>query len=262
MTDHDIPDHPSAWRARFAAGESPITTAGLARGFVQANLAVVPRDVADEFLAWCRANPKPCPVLAVGGRAIPELGVLDVARELPRYRVWRDGEEVERPTDVAAIWRDDFISVALGCSYSFDDALAAAGVRLRNVEQGINPPIHVTGLETRRVGRFGGKLIVSMRPLSRADAVRAVAITARYPLAHGAPVHIGDPRAIGIDPDRPINESTMRAEDDEVAVFWACGVTPESALRGARLKLAITHAPGAMLLTDLKLDSLADRAAA
>jgi uncharacterized protein YcsI (UPF0317 family) len=130
------------------------------------------------------------------------------------------------------------------------------------VELGINPPIYETGLETRRVGRFGGRLIVSMRPLSRADAVRAVAVTARYPLAHGAPVHIGDPRAIGIDPDRPINESTLRAEADEIAVFWACGVTPESALRGARLPLAITHAPGAMLITDLRLDTLLDRAAA
>lgn len=255
-------DHPAHWRTRFANGDSPITTAGLAGGFVQANLAVVPRDVADEFLGWCRANPKPCPVLGVGGRSIPELGVQDVARELPRYRVWRNGEVAAKPTDVAGLWRDDFVSVALGCSYSFDAALAAAGVRLRNVERGINPPIYRTGLQTKRVGRFGGPLIVSMRPLSRADAVRAVAITARYPLAHGAPVHIGDPGAIGIDPDRPINESTLRAGADEVAVFWACGVTPESALREARLELAITHAPGAMLLTDLRLESLGQRAAA
>jgi uncharacterized protein YcsI (UPF0317 family) len=255
-------ESPASLRARFSAGLSPETTSGLAPGFVQANLVVVPRAVADLFLTWCRANPKPCPVLGVGGRAIPELGVADVARELPRYRVWRDGEEAGRPTDVADLWREDFVSIALGCSYSVEKPLLAAGVRLRHLERGINPPIHRTGIETVPVGPFRGKLIVSMRPIARADVVRAVAISARYPLAHGAPVHVGDPSAIGITEASLINGSPLRAEPGEVAVFWACGVTPESALRAARLPLAITHAPGCMLLTDLALDSLADRAAA
>jgi uncharacterized protein YcsI (UPF0317 family) len=257
-----VPESPAALRRRFAGGDSPATTAGLARGFVQANLAVVPRDVADEFLAWCMANPKPCPVLGVGGRSIPELGVTDIARELPRYRVWRNGEVADAPTDVADLWRDDLVSVALGCSYSFDDALAAAGVRLRHVEQHINPPIYTSSLETRAVGRFSGELIVAARPIARDQVMRAVAVTARYPLAHGAPVHVGDPRAIGIDPDAPTNGSPLRPEANELAVFWACGVTPETALRTARLPFAITHLPGAMLLTDLRLETLLDRAAA
>lgn len=244
---------PASLRARFAEGVSPATTAGLAPGFVQANLVVLPREASEDFLAWCRANPRPCPVLAVGGRAIPGLGVADVARDLPRYRVWREGEPVAAPTDVAGLWTDDLVSIALGCSYSFDAALAAAGVRLAHVELGINPPIYRAAIQTRAVGRFGGALIVAMRPLARQDAVKAVAVTAAYPLAHGAPIHLGDPRAIGVDLDAPLNGSALRPAPGEIAAFWACGVTPETALRTARLPLAITHFPGAMLLTDLAL---------
>jgi uncharacterized protein YcsI (UPF0317 family) len=257
-----VTEHPRALRARFAAGEVLATTAGLASGFVQANLVVLPRDVAEPFLAWCRSNPKPCPVLAVGGRAIPELGVGDVARELPRYRVWRDGEIADTPADVQKVWREDLVSVALGCSYSFDAALEAAGVRLRHVEQGINPPIYETALETAPVEPFGGKLIVAMRPLSPADAARAVAVTAPHVLAHGAPVHLGNPRAIGVDQEAPLNGSMLRPGPGEIGAFWACGVTPESALRRAKLPFAITHFPGAMLITDLRLDQPSMHAAA
>lgn len=249
-------DSPTRLRERFAAGFAPETTAGLARGFVQANLVVVPREIAAEFIAWCRANPKPCPVLAVGGRAIPELGVADIARDLPRYRVWRDGVAAETPTDVTDLWTGDLVSVALGCSYSFDDALAGAGVRMRHLEEGVNPPIYETALATRPVGRFAGAVIAAMRPLARADAVRAVAVTHEFPLAHGAPIHLGDPRAIGVDAGRPLNQATLRPRGDEIAAFWACGVTPETALRQARPAFAITHFPGAMLVTDLKLAAL------
>lgn len=249
-------DAPAAWRARFAAGETRATTAGLAPGFMQANLVVVPRAALDDFLAWCAANPKACPVLAVGGRAIPALGVGDVARDLPRYRVWRDGSVVDAPTEVADRWHDDFVSVALGCSYSLDDALQTAGVHLRHLEDGVNPPIYATSLATRPVGPFRGPLIVAMRPIARREVVHAVAITARHPLAHGAPIHLGDPRAIGVDLDRPANGATLRPRGDEVAVFWACGVTPESALAAARLPLAFTHYPGAMLLTDRRVAPL------
>jgi uncharacterized protein YcsI (UPF0317 family) len=253
---------PATLRAAFAAGEAPATTAGLAPGFVQANLVVLPRAVADDFLAWCRLNARPCPVLGVGGRAIAALGVDDIARDLPRYRVWRDGAVVDQPTDVANLWQDDLVSIALGCSYSFDDALAAAGVRLRHIEARVNPPIYTSTLATRPHGPFGGKMVVAMRPILRHQVARAVAVTARYPLAHGAPIHLGEAGAIGVDLDAPDNDSALRAASDEVAAFWACGVTPESALRQARLTFAITHSPGAMLITDLRLADIRDRAAA
>ena len=237
-------------------------TAGLAPGFVQGNLAILPRDWADEFLRFCQANPKPCPVLGVsepGSPHVPSLAAdLDIRTDLPCYRVWRHGDLIEEPRDVLSVWRDDLVSFVIGCSFSFEEALLQAEVPMRHIERGCNVPMYRTSVATRRAGRFHGPLVVSMRPLKPADAIRAIQITSRLPAVHGAPVHIGIPQAIGIsDIGRPDYGDALPVEADELPVFWACGVTPQAAIAAARPPFAITHAPGSMLVTDVKNAALA-----
>lgn len=241
--------------SRSGALDAP--TAGLAPGFVQGNLAILPRDYAEDFLRFCQANPKPCPLLGVseaGDPAIPVLGAdLDIRTDIPRYRVWRDGEAIDEPRDIKSVWRDDLVSFVLGCSFSFEEALLQAGVPLRHIERGSNVPMYRTNIQTQRAGRFHGPLVVSMRPMKPADAIRAVQITTRLPAVHGAPVHLGYPEAIGIaDIARPDYGDAVPVERGELPVFWACGVTPQAAIAAARVPFAITHAPGYMLATDLK----------
>lgn len=253
-----LPTDAGAARAvRLAArrGELAAHTSGLAHGHVQGNLVVLPKDWADEFLLFCQRNPKPCPVLAVsdpGSPALPTLGEdIDLRHDLPRYRVWRDGALVDEPADVAALWRDDLVSFVLGCSFSFEEALMAAGLGVRHVEQGCNVPMYRTTIATERAGRFHGPLVVTMRPYRAADAIRAVQITSRFPAVHGAPVHLGDPREIGIaDLSHPDYGDAVPVHPGELPVFWACGVTPQAAIEQARPPLCITHAPGSMLVTD------------
>jgi uncharacterized protein YcsI (UPF0317 family) len=245
---------------RSGAHDGP--TAGLAPGFVQGNLAILPRDWAEDFLRFCQANPKPCPLLGVsdaGSPHVPVLGAdLDIRTDIPRYRVWRDGELIEEPTDVRSVWRDDLVSFVIGCSFSFEEALLAADVPVRHIARGCNVSMYRTSIQTQRAGRFHGPLVVSMRPMKPADAIRAVQITTRLPSVHGAPVHLGYPEAIGItDLTKPDYGDAVPVEPGELPVFWACGVTPQAAIAAARPPFAITHAPGAMLVTDLKNAQLA-----
>lgn len=231
-------------------------TAGMAPGHVQANLAILPRREADDFLRFCQRNPKPCPLLAVsepGDPLLPALGDgLDLRSDLPRYRVWHDGDLVDEVDDIAALWRDDLVGFAIGCSFSFEEALLQAGVPLRHVAEGRNVAMYRTSLPTTPAGRFHGPMVVSMRPMKAADAIRAVQVTSRFPQVHGAPVHIGDPALIGIaDLARPDFGDAVAVADDELPVFWACGVTPQSVVMAARPAFCITHAPGCMLVTDL-----------
>ena len=246
---------PAQWRAAFRAGASVAHTSGLADRHVQGNVVILPRDWADDFLRYCQRNPKPCPLLAVGDAGkptLPSLGQdIDIRSDLPRYRVWREGQLVDEPTDISPLWRDDLIAFVIGCSFSFEQALLDEGVRLRHVERGCNVAMFRTTLPTAPAGPYGGPLVVTMRPLRAADAIRAVQITSRYPAVHGAPVHLGDPALIGItDLQRPDYGDAVEVRANEVPVFWACGVTPQAALLQARPPLAITHAPGAMLITD------------
>jgi len=232
-------------------------TAGLAPGFVQGNLAILPRDWADEFLRFCVANPKPCPLIGIaepGDPRLPALGAdLDIRTDLGRYRVWRDGQLADEPADIRAAWRDDLVSFVIGCSFSFEEPLIAAGIPIRHIACGRNVSMYRTNLPTTPAGRFHGPLVVSMRPLKPADAIRAVQITSRLPAVHGAPVHIGFPEAIGIrDLGKPDFGDAVPIEPGELPVFWACGVTPQAAIVAARPPFAITHAPGCMLVTDLK----------
>ena len=246
--------------ARSGALDAP--TAGMAPGFVQGNLAILPHEYAEEFLRFCQANPKPCPLLGVseaGDPVIPPLGAdLDIRTDIPRYRVWRDGALIEEPRDIKSVWRDDLVSFVLGCSFSFEEALLQADVPLRHIARGLGVPMYRTSIQTQRAGRFHGPVVVSMRPLKPADAIRAVQITSRLPAVHGAPIHLGYPEQIGIrDLGEPDYGHALPLEPGELPVFWACGVTPQAAIAAAKLPFAITHAPGYMLVTDLKNAQLA-----
>ena len=246
--------------ARTGAFDAP--TAGLAPGFVQGNLAILPHDYAEDFLRFCQANPKPCPLIGVsekGSPAIPALGAdLDIRTDIPRYRIWRDGELIDEPRDVKSVWRDDLVSFVLGCSFSFEEALLQADVPLRHIARGLGVPMYRTSIQTQRAGRFHGPVVVSMRPLKPADAIRAVQITSRLPAVHGAPIHLGYPEQIGIaDLNKPDYGHALPPEAGELPVFWACGVTPQAAIAAAKVPFAITHAPGYMLVTDLKNAQLA-----
>lgn len=231
-------------------------TAGLARGHVQGNLVVLPAALADEFLEFCRLNPKPCPVIGrsePGDPAIPALGAdLDIRTDLPRYRVWKAGTLADETDDIRAWWRDDLVAIVLGCSFSFEEALLEAGLPLRHIGLGRNVAMYRTTVACASAGRFAGPLVVSMRPFRPADAIRAIEITARFPAVHGAPVHLGLPHLIGIDDlAKPDYGDAIEIRSDELPVFWACGVTPQAVIAAAKPDFAITHAPGAMLATDL-----------
>jgi uncharacterized protein YcsI (UPF0317 family) len=262
---HAAPTPPSDGRAiRLAARAGALArhTTGLAPGLVQGNLVVLPAADAGDFLLYCQRNPKPCPLLAVsdpGDPRVPALGAdIDLRTDLPRYRVWRDGELAAEPSSVEAWWRDDLVAFVIGCSFTFEEALLAEGIPLRHVGCGRNVAMYRTSLETAPAGRFRGPLVVSMRPLAAADAIRAVQVTSRYPGAHGAPVHLGRPDLIGIsDLASPDYGDAVEVADDELPVFWACGVTPQAAIAAARLPFALTHSPGAMLVTDLPNTRLA-----
>lgn len=249
--------HPREVRRWIREGGWTGPTAGLARGYVQANLVVLPREFAWDFLLFAARNPKPCPLLEVTDAGSPEpAGVApgaDLRTDLPRYRVFRGGRLEEEVTDIRALWRDDLVAFLLGCSFTFEEALLRAGVPVRHLELGCNVPMYVTDIPCRPAGVFAGKMVVSMRPIPGPLVSRAVRVTARYPRAHGSPVHVGEPAAIGIaDLDRPDFGDPVPVRPGEVPVFWACGVTPQVAILEARVPLAITHAPGHMFITDLR----------
>jgi uncharacterized protein YcsI (UPF0317 family) len=234
-------------------------TAGMAPGYVQANLAILPAEYAQEFQTFCQLNPKPCPILAVGetgSPVLPTLGVdIDLRTDLSGYRVFENGVEI----DTSEYWRDDLVAFPLGCSYSFEEALLQDGLPLRHIERNECVAMYVTNIDTKPAGRFSGKMVVSMRPMKPADAIRAIQITTRFPNVHGAPVHIGHPELIGVnDIEKPVfGGAPPLMKEDEIPVFWACGVTPQVVIEQAKPSFCITHRPGCMLVTDLKNSQLA-----
>ncbi len=243
-------------RRAIRAGRWRGHTSGLAPAHVQGNLMILPRALAQDFQLFCQQNPKPCPLLGVsrpGARDLPALGEdLDLATDVPGYRVYEHGELAAEVHDLKGLWRDDLVTFVLGCSFSFEAALIEAGIPLRHVAQGRNVAMYRTSIPTRPAGPFHGPLVVSMRPMKAADAIKAVQVTARVPAVHGAPVHLGDPGLIGIaDIAKPDFGDPVAIEPDEIPVFWACGVTPQAVAMAARLPFCITHAPGLMLITDL-----------
>ncbi len=256
-------DTPGLIRAAIEAGAIRGQTSGLAPGFAQANLVMLPKADAFDFLLFCQRNDKPCPVIDVcePGCYSPAWAApgADLRTQVPRYRVHRHGKLCEERDDVRELFTDDMVSFLLGCSFTFESALLAHGVPVRHIELGRNVPMYVTDRECRPAGLYSGPMVVSMRPMPAALVDTAARVTAPFRKAHGAPVHAGDPAALGIrDLQRVDFGDPPELREGEVPVFWACGVTPQMALRRARPKLAITHAPGHMFITDLRDEELAE----
>ena len=250
---------PSEARRRFRDG-LVTPTAGWAAGYAQANLIAVPREYAFDLMLFTQRNPKPCPVLEVlepGEFSGPLLAVGDVRTDIPAYRVYVDGELVAETPDASDHWTDDLVAFLIGCSFSFEAALQESGVPVRHVDAGTNVPMYRTNRRCRPAGQISGPLVVSMRPIPAPQVADAVRITSRYPSVHGAPVHIGDPAALGItDLSAPDFGDAVTVGPDDIPVFWACGVTPQTAVMQSRPPLAIGHAPGHMLITDLRDSAL------
>ena len=253
---------PQALRATIRSGEHTGNTSGYCAGHVQCNLVILPADWANDFLRFCQLNPKPCPLIAMSNKpgdfSVPPLGDIDIRVDVPSYRVFLDGQLEGEVPNIFGLWRDDLVTFALGCSFSFEEALLADGLEVRNVTDGVNVPMYRTNLDCTSAGPYAGKMVVSMRPFKAADAIRAVQICTRFPSVHGAPIHLGDPSLIGIDNlAQPDYGDAVSLGEEEIPVFWACGVTPQVALETAKPPFAITHSPGCMLVTDLRNSQLA-----
>lgn len=248
----------SAGELRGAArrGEWRGTTAGHCPAHQQANLVILPNDAATEFAAFCTRNPRPCPLIEITppGDPVPARAAptADVRTDLPGYRIYRHGRLTERCDDIRHVWRDDLVTFLLGCSFTLEHALLDAGIGMRHVERGTTVPMFISNLVCVPAGRFHGSMVVTMRPIPQRDVERVREVSARYPHAHGTPVHTGDPQVIGVtDLGRPDYGEPLPVKPDEIPVFWACGVTPQAIAVTARLELMITHEPGQMLVTDL-----------
>ncbi len=257
-----LPEDPAAVRRLIREGKLVQPTAGMAPGRVQANLAILPRDMAFDFLLFCQRNPKPCPLLEViePGEVEPKEYApgADIRTDVPLYRVYERGELTAEVEDITEYWRGDLVSFLLGCSFSFETAMVRAGIPLKHIEQDKNVSMFTTNISAASAGRFSGPMVVSMRAIRREQVVKAVQVTSRFPATHGAPVHIGDPDAIGIaDLARPDFGDPTDFADGEVPVFWACGVTPQAVAMTVKPPLMITHAPGHMFITDVGDEDIA-----
>jgi len=256
MNKKSIVESPALLRAAARAGSWHGTTAGHCPAYQQANLVVLPAEAAAEFTDFCTRNPQPCPLIVIMPpgdprpiRAAPEA---DLRTDLPGYRVYRRGELSEERADIRDLWRDDLVAFLLGCSFTFEHALVEAGVPVRNIERGTIVPMFISNRMCVPVGRFAGPIVVSMRPIAQERLEEVRALSVKYPHAHGAPLHIGDPSAIGIaDVGRPDFGEPVPIGEWEVPVFWACGVTPQAVAMQAKIELMITHEPGQMFVTDL-----------
>lgn len=244
-------------RQAIRSGEITGNTSGMAAGLVQANLVILPEQYANDFLQFCQFNPKPCPLIAMsdapGNPIISVAGQdVDIRTDISQYRIFQSGELTKEVPTIAEVWRDDLVVFLLGCSFSFEESLIADGLEIRNVTENVNVPMYDTNIACKPAGIFNGNMVVSMRPMLAADAIRAVQICSRFPQVHGAPVHLGDPKLIGInDLNSPDYGDAVTVRENELAVFWACGVTPQAAITKAKPDFCITHSPGCMLVTDI-----------
>lgn len=252
---------PETVRALIREGKIDMPTSGMCAGYAQANLVVLPKELAYDFLLFTQRNPKSCPVLEVtdaGSRTLHKIAPgADIATDIPKYRVYEKGVLTGEYASVEHLWRDDFVSFLIGCSFSFESELIEAGIEIRHNTERCNVPMYRTNIECEPAGIFHGKMVVSMRPIPYHQIVRAVTVTGQLPKVHGTPIHIGDPSVIGIkDIDRPDFGDRVTIKEGEVPVFWCCGVTPQSVMMSAKPDFCITHAPGHMLITDVKNTAL------
>ncbi len=248
---------PSEVRKLIRNGEIVKPTSGMCAGYAQANLVVLPKDLAYDFLLFAQRNPKPCPILEVsdvGSRTLKKIAKdCDIAKDIPKYRIYKKGELVGEYTDVSEFWQDDFVSFLIGCSFSFESEMIEAGIEIRHITEDCNVPMYMTNIECESAGIFNGKMVVSMRPIKPDQVVKAVTVTETMPKVHGTPIHIGDPSVIGIkDINNPEFGDSVTINEGEVPVFWPCGVTPQSVIMNVKPDIVITHSPGHMLITDVK----------
>lgn len=246
-------------KVRQLIREEKITcpTSGMCPGYAQANLVVLPKEYAYDFLLFTQRNPKSCPVLEVteeGDRFLRKIAPgADIASEIPKYRIYENGVITGEYTNVERFWRGDLVSFLIGCSFSFESELIDAGIEVRHITEGCNVPMYITNIECEPAGVFSGKMVVSMRPVPYHQLVKAVTVTEQMPRVHGTPIHIGDPSVIGIkDIAKPDFGDAVPVNPGEVPVFWCCGVTPQSVVMNVKPSFCITHAPGHMLITDVK----------
>lgn len=247
---------PKRVRELIRKGEITTPTAGMAKGYAQANLVILPKELAFDFMLLAQRNPKPCPILDVTDVGSPEPTIMapgaDLRYDIPQYRIYENGILAAEVNDIAAYWRDDLVAFLLGCSFTFESSLLDAGIPIRHIEENCNVPMYITNIECKPAGFFHGPTVVSMRPIPYEQVVKAVQVTSRFPAVHGAPLHIGDPAFIGIkDINRPDFGSKVTIKPGEVPVFWACGVTPQAIAMTTKPKLMITHAPGHMFVGDI-----------
>ena len=249
-------------RMRARSGHHTTITAGLVPGYVQTNLAILPRELAFDFLLFCQRNPKPCPLIEVVESGLSEPIVTapgsDIRTDAPKYRVFRNGEIESEVQDILSIWNDKMVSFLLGCSFTFEAALIDAGIPIRHIDTETNVPMFITNIETNPAGPFSGPMVVTMRPIQQDKVVRAIQVSSRFPGVHGAPIHFGNPAIIGInDLYKPDMGDPVEIKDGEIPVFWACGVTPQAVAIRSKPSIMITHSPGHMFITDLKDEDLA-----
>ena len=262
MSIQTLPTSPQELRGLIRRGELVRPTAGFAPGHVQANLVVLPQAQAFDFLLFCQRNPRPCPLLEVMEPGVFEpvrtTPGADIRTDLARYRIYRDGVLDKEVEDIREEWRDDLVTFIVGCSFTFEAALISAGIPLRHIEEERNCSMYVTKIQTTPAGVFSGPTVVSMRPIPQDKVVKAVQVTSRFPNAHGAPIHIGDPDVIGVwDIERPDFGDAVAIKENEVPVFWACGVTPQAVAAACKPPLMIAHGPGYMFITDMRDEDLA-----
>ncbi|MDF4195245.1 putative hydro-lyase [Bacillus velezensis] len=262
MKKHMRDMSPEEVRQLIRKGQMTGPTAGMAASYAQANLVVLQKDLAFDFLLFCQRNQKPCPVLDVtdAGSPVPAIAApgVDIRTDLPKYRIYRHGVLTEEVTDITPYWKDDDVGFLIGCSFSFEQALINQQIPIRHIDEGVNVPMYKTDIDCVPAGPFSGKMVVSMRTIPERLAVRAAQVTSRFPAVHGAPVRIGNPQSIGIsDLHQPDFGDAVTVREGEVPVFWACGVTPQAVIMEAKPDIVITHSPGHMLITDIRNESLA-----
>jgi uncharacterized protein YcsI (UPF0317 family) len=247
--------HAHALRQEIRRGQHSGLTTGHATCFVQANLVVLPQAHAGDFLEFCRLNAAACPVLGISAPGNPAMAAmgqdLDVRTDLPGYLLHQTGQPSREVHDISAHWRSDSVAIAIGCWFSMEGALAAAGIRMRHVELGIQGPLFKTSRACHRVGIFSGPLVVSMRPFAASSVPTVRQVTSKFTRVHGGPVHVGDAAGLGIaDLSRPDFGEVLLPLPDEVPMYWACGLSATVALQRSGIDFFITHAPGKMLVTD------------